>query len=113
MIVSAVVLFSLAALLGIFLLSFVLRGKQTPKAVTFTHGPLAAIGLVLLVIYAFQHDPAPTGSLLLFIIAAAGGFVLIALDLTRKAVPKWLALAHGLIAVTALILLLRFTFWLQ
>jgi hypothetical protein len=110
MIVSAIVLFSLAVLLGIFLATFVLRGKHTPKAVTFTHGPLAAAGLVLLIVYAFQHGPAPIESLLLFVIAAAGGFVLIALDLTRTAPPKWLAVLHGLIAAAGLILLLRFAF---
>jgi hypothetical protein len=111
MLISAVVLFSLAALLGVFLLTFVLRGKQTPKAVTFAHGPLAAAGLVLLIIHVFQHRPAPVASLLLFAIAAIGGFVLIALDLTRTSVPKWLALMHGTIAAAGLILLLRFTFF--
>lgn len=112
MLVSAIVLFSLAALLGIFLLTFVLRGKETPKAVTFTHGPLAAAGLLLLIIYTFQNSPAPIASLLLFVIAASGGFVLISLDLTRTSVPKWLALLHGLIAVAGLILLLKFTIWI-
>lgn len=112
MIISTIVLFSLAALLGIFLLTFVLRSKQTPKAVTFTHGPLAATGLVLLIIYSLQNSPAPIASLVLFVIAATGGIVLITLDLTRRIVPKWLALMHGLIAVTGLILLLRYAFWL-
>jgi hypothetical protein len=111
MIISAIVLFSLAALLGIFLLTFVLRGKQTPKAVAFTHGPLAAAGLVLLIIHTFQQRPAPIESLLLFVIAAIGGFVLIALDLTRISVPKGLALLHGSVAVAALVLLLKFAFW--
>jgi inner membrane protein involved in colicin E2 resistance len=110
MIISAIAFFSLAALLGIFLLTFVLRSKQTPKAVAFTHGPLAAIGLVLLVIYTIEHRSAPIGSLLLFVAAAAGGFVLIALDLTRASVPKWLALLHGTIAAAGLILLLKFAF---
>lgn len=110
MLITAIVLFSLAALLGIFLLTFVLKGKETPKAVTFTHGPLAAIGLILLIIYTFQHSPAPTASLILFAIAAAGGFVLIARDLTTSSVPKWLALLHGLVAVAGFILLLKFAF---
>jgi hypothetical protein len=106
MLISAIALFSLAALLGIFLLTFVLRDKPTPKAVAFTHGPLAAAGLVVLVIYAFRYRPAPIESLALFVIAALGGFVLITLDLTRTAVPKWLALLHGTIAVAGLVLLL-------
>lgn len=110
MIIAAIVLFLLAALLGIFLLTFVLRGKETPKAITFTHGPIAFTGLVLLIIYAFQYNPAPIASLILFIIAALGGFVLIARDLTSNAVPKWLALLHGLIAVAGFVLLLKFVF---
>jgi hypothetical protein len=110
MIIAAIVLFSLAALLGIFLLTFVLRGKETPKAVTFTHGPIAFTGLVLLILYAFQYGPAPIASLILFIIAALGGFVLIFRDLTTSSIPKWLALLHGLIAVAGFILLLKFAF---
>jgi hypothetical protein len=88
----------------------VLKGKETPKAVTFTHGPLAGIGLILLILYAFRHSPAPIGSLILFIIAAAGGFALIARDLTSSSVPKWLALVHGLVAVAGFIMLLKFAF---
>ncbi|WP_442499363.1 hypothetical protein [Methylobacter sp. sgz302048] len=110
MIIAAIVLFSLAALLGIFLLTFVLRGKETPKAVTFIHGPIAFTGLVLLIVYAFQYSPAPIASLILFIIAALGGFVLIARDLTTSSMPKWLALLHGLIAVAGFVLLLKFAF---
>lgn len=110
MIIIAIALFSLAALLGIFLFSFVLKGKETPKAVTFTHGPLAAIGLLLLIIYAIQYSPAPLASLALFAIAAVGGLVMIARDLTGKSLPKWLALLHGLLAAAGLILLLKFAF---
>jgi hypothetical protein len=101
-------LFAAAALLGVYLLTLVLTGKETQKAVTFTHGIFAATALVLLVIYAFRHNPAPVESVILFVLAALGGFVLVYKDLTGKKIPKWLAVAHGLIAVAGFIFLIVF-----
>jgi hypothetical protein len=111
MLITAVAFFSLAALLGLFLLTFVLKGKETPKAVVFTHGPLAVVGLVLLLIYAFKHTPGPIESIVLFVMAAAGGLIMVFKDLTGKVVPKWLAVVHGLIAVAGFVFLLAFTFF--
>ena len=110
MIITAIAFFSLAALLGMFLLTFVLKGKETPKAVVFTHGPLAVIGLVLLVIYAFQHKPGPIEAIILFAVAASGGFFMLYRDLTNKPIPKWLAVVHGLLAVAGFAMLLYFAF---
>ena len=108
MLYTAIAFFALAAVLGMFLISFVLRGKETPKGVVFTHGPLAVIGLVLLVIYSFRQSPGPTEAIVLFAIAAAGGLVMVWRDLTRRTVPKWLAILHGLLAVGGFIYLLVF-----
>lgn len=102
--------FSLAAIFGMWLISFVLRNKNTPKGVALTHGAFAAIGLILLIIYSFVHYPRPIESLILFIIAASGGFILIYRDLTGKSLPKWLAIAHGSIAVLGFLFLLIYTF---
>ena len=110
MIITSIAFFALAAILGMFLLSFVLKGKETPKAVVFTHGPLAVIGVVLLIVYAFERPPGPMESIIIFLIAAAGGLMMIARDLTGKAIPKWLAVLHGLLAVSGFILLLVFAF---
>ncbi len=110
MIYTAIALFSLAALLGMFLLGFVLKGKETPKAVVFTHGPLAAAGLILLIVYAFSESPGPLESIILFTIAALGGFVMLYRDITGKGIPKWLAIAHGLLAVSGFVFLLIFAF---
>lgn len=110
MLIIAITFFALAALLGIYLLSFVLQNRETPKGVAFTHGPLAAIGLTLLIVYACFNTPSPWISIILFTLAALGGFMLIYRDLTGKSIPKWLALGHGLIAVTGFVLLLIFTF---
>jgi hypothetical protein len=108
MLYTSIAFFALAAVLGMFLLSFVLKGKETPKAVVFTHGPLAAIGLILLILYAVKQPPGPLEAIVLFAIAAAGGLVMVWRDLTGSAVPKWLAIIHGLLAVTGFVFLLVF-----
>ena len=48
-------LFVLAALGGFVLLSFHLRNKPVPKGLMFIHGGVAAVALVLLIVYAVQH----------------------------------------------------------
>jgi peptidoglycan/LPS O-acetylase OafA/YrhL len=100
--------FALAALLGMYLLSFVLQGKETPKAIVFTHGPLAVIGLVLLIIYITRGGPNPWESLTLFVLAALGGLYMLSRDLTGRPIPKFLAIGHGLLAVAGFVLLLLF-----
>ena len=110
MLLTAIACFSLAAILGIILISYVLTNKPTPKGLAFIHGPIAAIGILLLIFYSFYHTPSPLESIILFIIAAIGGFILIFRDLTGKSIPKWLALLHGLLAVLAFIFLLIFAY---
>lgn len=111
MLLLAIALFAIAAILGLYLLSYVLQNKNTPKGIAFTHGPLAAIGLIILIIYAFLYKPAPIVSIIIFILAALGGLILIHKDLTEKPVPRWLAIGHGLIAIIGFVLLLFFTFY--
>ncbi|MFC5271366.1 hypothetical protein [Adhaeribacter terreus] len=108
LIYASIGFFALAALLGMYLLSFVLQGKETPKAIVFTHGPLAAIGLVLLIIYALKGGPSPTESIVLFVLAALGGTYMFFRDISGKPFPKFLAVGHGLLAVAGFIFLLVF-----
>jgi hypothetical protein len=108
LIYASIGFFALAALLGMYLLTFVLQGKETPKGIVFTHGPMAVIGLVLLIIYAMKGGPSPTESLVLFILAAVGGLYMLSRDLTGKPIPKFLAVGHGLLAVAGFIFLLIF-----
>lgn len=111
MILLALLLFAMAALLGLYLLSYVWQNKNTPKGVAFTHGPLAATGLILLIIYALLYQPAPLISILIFILAAAIGVILIYRDLMGKLLPKWLAITHGLVAIIGFICLLVFIYY--
>jgi hypothetical protein len=98
-------LFALGAIIGMYLLALVLQKKETPKFVAFIHGAFVAAALILLIVYS-SGNPGFMDSIVLFIIAALGGLVLITRDLTGKPIPRWLAVTHGLIAVTGFIFLL-------
>jgi hypothetical protein len=103
-------LFALAALLGVVLISYVLRSKETPKAVAFIHGPLAAIALVILIVYSINNDRMFIASIVLFVLAALGGIILFIKDLKGKPLPQWLAIVHGLVAVSGFVVLLMNAF---
>lgn len=108
MVIAAIILLSIAALLGIILLTYVLRNKPTPKGLAFIHGPVAFIAVVVLLVYAVTttNEHKHWESIILFLTAALGGIILIYRDLTGKSIPKLLAVAHGLIAVTGYVILL-------
>ena len=103
-------LFALGAIIGMYLLAMILQNKETPKGVVFIHGLFVVIALVMLIVYVTNHTPGPTESLVLFVIAAVGGLVVVYTDLTGKKIPKWLAVVHGLVAVTGFVYLLLYTF---
>jgi hypothetical protein len=105
---TAVSILALAAIVGMLLLSYILRGKETPKGMVFTHGPLALVGLILLFVYTTSVQAGPVESVVLFGIAATGGFVLVARDLMRMSVPKWLAISHGVLAVAGFAFLIMY-----
>lgn len=105
---AALVCFAAAGMLGLALLSYVMRGVSTPKGLALLHGPLAALGIVLLLIYWATTPEAPVLALLVVVAAAAGGFFLLYRDLVHGRVPRPFALAHGTLAVAALVLLLQF-----
>jgi len=105
---STITIFGLTALLGMYLLSMILRGKTTPKGVSMMHGLLAVTALILLFVYAGLHPPGPIASIIVFCMAATGGIVLIYRDVTEKPIPKWLGIGHGLLAITGFVLLILF-----
>jgi hypothetical protein len=105
----AIVLFVLAAIFGLIVLIAILRNKPTPKPVVFIHGGVAAVALLLVILFtAGSSGEGPILSLVLFIIAALGGFTLFATDMRKKPIPKWLAMLHPLAAVAGLISLIIF-----
>jgi hypothetical protein len=104
-------LFALAALMGLRVITALVQKKETPKPIVYTHGILAASGLSLLIIYSVQHPESyPKTSLILFILAALGGFYLFFRDMNKKPGPVAIAVIHALAAVIAFVVLLLFAF---
>ena len=92
----ALVFFIMAALLGLFLASFLLRKLDTPKAVSILHGLFAATGLVILIITASIYPQWLLWlSVIVFVMAAMGGGLVLYKDLTGKSVPVALILMHA------------------
>jgi hypothetical protein len=110
MIYTAIAIFAVAAMIGLYLISFVLQKKETPKAIAVVHGLLAATALILLIIHTINTGADLVQVIVIFVITALGGFVLFARDLMGKSLPKALAVAHGLLAVTGFIFLLVYAF---
>lgn len=104
------ILFTVALLLGMYLLSFVVRNKETPKSIAFLHGIVAAIALVMLIIYSVNTNEKVMASTILFVFAAIGGIFFFIKDITGKHLPKWLAIAHGITAEAAFVILLFYVF---
>ena len=105
----ALVLFGAAAIGGLVLAAIRFSGRPYPPlALALVHGTAAATGIILLIVaIAGAETPhAAKIALALFIGAAGGGFVLIGHHLRKIALPRWLVVVHGLVAVTAFLLLL-------
>lgn len=101
------ILFSLAILLGIYLLRLGLLKKHIPKGLTFIHGPLGVMGFIMLLVYSINNKP-PLLSLLLLFITSGIGAVIVFRDITGKTFPNWLAILHGLLAILGVMLLYLF-----
>jgi hypothetical protein len=108
MLITAIILFIIAAIFGLIVLTAILKDKPTPKPAVFTHGPIAAIALIIAIIYAVMGHMHPLliTSIILFVLAALGGLTLFTIDMRRKPIPKLLAVFHPILAVIALITLI-------
>ena len=109
MLYLSVILFALAAVLGVVILISWLKNKEASGAVIYSHGAVAAVALVILIIFGINNPrDFPKGSIILFTIAAVAGFYMFYMDRIKKINPLALAFVHGLVAVSAFILLLVF-----
>jgi len=105
----ALVLFAIAAVGGLVIAVMRFKGKPyPPMGLALVHGAVAAAGLVTLIalVVQSQHASGATTALVLFVVAALGGFALFFHHLRKVALPKWLVVVHALVAVTGFILLL-------
>ena len=108
MLVSAIVLFVIAALFGLILLTAILQDRQTNKHARLLHGAFAATALVLVIIYFLINGSSPLliASLSLLILAALGGLTLSTIDMKGKKIPKLLAVLHPVLALIGVIVLI-------
>lgn len=111
MLTVALVLFGLAALLGLTLAVAIFRQRETTKPVAVIHGLVGASGLVFLVIHALSHPhKSLTLAIILLVIAALGGVLLFANDLRKKPGPLFLVAIHALAAIAAVLLVATVAF---
>jgi len=104
MLYAIIVLFVLAAVVGLIILKNWITGSETSRTTVYVHGIFAALGLVLLIVHYFQNGAkALQTSIILFVVAALAGFYMFLRDLKGKMSPVWLAVVHGLVGATGLI----------
>lgn len=110
MFVKAVVLFALAAIVGLYMGVLHSRGRTPPPVLAAVlHGVLAVSAVVLLLLGVMQVGLGATvhsWSLGFFVIAALGGLYLVSFHIRRKPLPGGVIVIHGLIAVIAFLILL-------
>jgi len=104
--ITIIILFTLAALVGLSLLLKVMKGEKPDTRMAILHGALAAVALVLLVIEVYGGNSGLTTILALFVVAALGGFFLFFKDLSGKSIPKPVAFIHAGAAAVAFVMLL-------
>lgn len=109
MLQTSVYLFGIAALGGVVMaLIRFSSGGNPPSWLAMLHGLLAAAGLTLLAYASLTMDVPGNAflALLLFLGAALGGIVLnLVYHLKDIPLPKWLVIAHAVVAVLAFVLL--------
>ncbi|MDX1486754.1 MAG: hypothetical protein R3268_01040 [Acidiferrobacterales bacterium] len=108
MLLTAAVLFAIAALGGVTLAVIHFRGTNPPVPLAVVHGLFAAAALVVLIVGLLGAGTATLGwiALALFLIAALGGFYMFATHLRGKRLPSPVVVIHGLAAGAAFVLLL-------
>jgi hypothetical protein len=106
MLAIAAILFAVAAVGGVTMLALHLRKDNLPLPLALVHGAFAAAGLVVLILAVLLAGASAVISVVLFVVAALGGFFLFALYLRGSKLPTPLILVHGGVAVVAFLILL-------
>lgn len=108
MLTTALIVFAIAAMGGLFLASRVLRGHLAPWAISILHALLGASGLILLILTVVQGDASArvTAALAILILAALGGFFLASIHLRGRVAPKAVVFVHAGVAVAGFLTLL-------
>ncbi|HXA01974.1 MAG TPA: hypothetical protein VNW99_08300 [Cytophagaceae bacterium] len=106
-----IIVFSITALLGVTLLTFVLNNKPRPVGLVAAKGIFALVSIGTLYYYVgdetmdMQH--APMASVVFLSFAALGGIYLLIKDklLGDQNYPKWMVFGHATAAVIGYVLL--------
>lgn len=107
----AVLMFAIAALGGATLAYMRIVKKDVSMPLALVHGTFAATGLVLLILGFIRMGGSGIGAaLVVFLIAALGGFVLFSFHLRSRPLPVPLVLIHGTAALVAFVILLLSVF---
>jgi len=112
MIFAAIVLFCLATALGLGLVVLAVRDRQGSPALAAGHAGIALSGLILLGVRIFSGpiNMLYNDAALLFVLALAGGLVLLALrsgDREHRSPPPMIGVSfHAVMALAALLLLI-------
>jgi hypothetical protein len=105
--VIASILFGVTALGGATLLALRLRGGNPPLGLAMVHGLVAAASLVTLVLAVVGGARGPAVvALVLFGVAALGGFFLMSLHLRQRLLPVGVIFVHGTVALAGYVALL-------
>lgn len=108
MIVTAIALFLIAALFGIYMALRIFGGGIPPWGAVILHGLFAASGLLVLLYTLFTgaQSTAVTIAAVLLVVAALGGFFMFSYQLRKLPPPKAVVVIHALAAVLGVVALL-------
>lgn len=106
MLITAIVIFALAAVGGLIMAVRRFQGKQAPWPLSILHALLGAAGLVLVLIAVMKGAAGYVlAALIVLAIAALGGFFLASFHARRTLAPKAVVVIHALVAVAGFLLL--------
>lgn len=107
MLITTLVIFGVAAILGLTVAVQIFKKRETSKGAALAHGVFGAAGLVLLIVQATKSpEKLLTTAIVLLIVAALGGAIVFFNDLRKKPGPVGLIVIHALVAVSAVVLVL-------
>lgn len=112
MLTYAVIIFAITAVGGIVLATSLLKGNLAPWAISIIHAILGATGLVLVLVAILQGNGSETVKIALglLVIAALGGFYLVAQHLRKTVAEKKAVIVHASVAVAGFLTLLYAAF---
>jgi hypothetical protein len=106
-----IVLFVFATMIGLLMVSMQLQGEIVSKKIMYAHVILAAVSMIVLIVYSIQHpDAYPKLSLILFGGAALLGLYMFTNFSKGKTNPLVIDVLYGLLALGGFINLVLFVF---